>query len=82
MKTSAVRKRQKRSRTKVLKNPITGRTRTITKSGSLLKGTKQKSVSVTGGNKRSKSKTKYGLFKKNKSKAWKCKTRSGRKRRC
>jgi len=72
MKTSALRKRRNRNRTKVFKNPLTGRTRTITKSGSLLRGTKSKSVSVSGGRKGSKSKTKYGLFKKNKSKSQSC----------
>jgi hypothetical protein len=62
----------KKTRTKTFTNPLTGRTRTVSKSGSIWTGNKSKSVNVSGGYKRSKSKTKYGLFDKNKSKPWKC----------
>ena len=62
-----------RSRTKTFTNPLTGRTRTIYKSGSIWKGDKYKSVSMSGGYKGHKSKSKTGLFNKIKSKPWKCK---------
>ncbi len=74
MKTSARRKavksRKYKSATKTFKNPLTGRTRTITKSGR--GGSKTKKVTMSGGKKGNKSKSKYGYFKKTKTKPVKC----------
>ena len=65
------------NKTKTFTNPLTGRTRTITKSGSIWKGNKSKSVSMSGGYKGHKSKSKWGLGikkgSKSKSKPWRCK---------
>jgi hypothetical protein len=70
MKTSAMRKSYKRRKTKhktkTYKNPITGRVRTVTKSGR--GSSKTKSVTMSGGRKGSKSKYKTGWFKKSKNK--------------
>tara|TARA_R110002012_G_C11436068_1_gene590004 strand:- start:264 stop:542 length:279 start_codon:yes stop_codon:yes gene_type:complete len=60
-------------RTKTFTNPLTGRTRTVTKSGSIWRGNKVKTVTMSGGYKGHKSKTKYGLFGTKKSKPRKCK---------
>jgi len=74
MKTSATRKAYKRrrnkSKTKTYTNPLTGRTRTVYKSG---KGSdKTKSVTMSGGKKGNKSKYKTGYFKKTKTKPMSC----------
>ena len=61
------------AKTKTFTNPLTGRTRTISKSGSIWKGNKSKSVSMSGGYKGHKSKQKWGLFNKTKSKPYRCK---------
>ena len=68
------------NKTKTFTNPLTGRTRVINKSGSIWRGDKSKSVSMSGGYKGHKSKSKQGLGikkgSKYKSKPWKCKKQS------
>ena len=65
------------NKTKTFTNPLTGRTRTVTKSGSIWKGDFTKSVTMSGGYKGHKSKSKWGLGikkdSKHKSKPWRCK---------
>ena len=74
MKTSAMRKanksRRSKYKTKTFTNPLTGRTRTITKTGR--GGSKTKSVTMSGGRKGNKSKHKSGYFRKTKNKPMSC----------
>ncbi|QDP58986.1 MAG: hypothetical protein GOVbin1678_28 [Prokaryotic dsDNA virus sp.] len=74
MKTSAMRKaaksRKSKYKTKTFKNPLTGRTRTITKSGR--GSSKTKTVTMSGGRKGNKSKSKTGYFRKTKTKPLSC----------